>query len=994
MGFQNFVDGGFIGKVGNVVGQRWKDKRMIRSYVKGTQPNTPAQLESRELFRIANKLAQQAMNINGHTGIWDTSQKPEYAQRVGLAYKRLRAGIPPEQAIPLYPEGYNPPTDITIVSVSINPQGNTVTIQLTDFPFTVPATCKLDINSPLLLQGLTYKTLQVTPTIQGRNIVIDTTALPEVINYFKLGIVALNFTFFDANNNELKDTKVQRNYAIPGVLYDFNEKSEIQVATEPVLIRRKIANSKTQVKIQKPTTKDPILFYAGISDFTLENADKKENLIQTANSAGLEQTFIKDVHVQTVTGQIKSYTQDIYLMAGIGTGAIIYKQSSTRNLYADVTLQNITLDLQTNSIAFELNQIDPLLIGSATAKAKSFVNLGEIEVEEQTLTPAANLGTLTFNNFTNNTLQVLNILKFLSFTIDALDPFGNPDTGINFNFEYWQDDGLKTWDYALEPEEKQIVSFETYPEQEGKIAVKVIPLPGTSQNLFGALYTQGIMYENLETFQIPWDPINGPFPKTIFANVTPYDYDCVEQAENKSLLMDKDSQDRHPILSKGYSKSVEIKDITTDDATGKVTLSLSDFAPLVPTSAKVSLYSPLTLEGTNFKEIPVPMQVEGNTLVATLTAKSPAYEAFKLGLCAITTTFSDAEGSMGKNLLTRRNYAIDGKLFDFNQNIPIVVSTDTVLVRRKVAANNTLVRVKKPDTIDTLEAFAAFSYVTFEGIEGDSSFMATAMAPTNQTAYDRPVHVNVAAGSIKHYGMQAFYLSSGGRKATVVRRVTSRNLFDTVTIQAIEDSADYGVITLKTNKIDPYLLGSVQAMARALQWHKSTGTESITINPDSGLGALQFTGWSSSTKQVLGDSLFIAFKITATDPFGEEDTGVTFNLAFWDDIGWKTWNYDIDPKPDTAISVSPEINGQDDISFVIEESPETGKPYYGHFSGSAVLSPGSVRVQSPFERVDGSLPWRVNVQVEPNQWDGFDENSGIFFLMVKNDPNRSPIVGQ
>ena len=102
------------------------------------------------------------------------------------------------------------------------------------------------------------------------------------------------------------------------------------------------------------------MFFAGISDFTLEDAGKKENLIQTANSAGLEQTFIKDVPVQTATGQIKSYTQDIYLMAGIGTGATVYKQSSTRNLYADVSIQNITLDKQAATLTLELNQIDPL----------------------------------------------------------------------------------------------------------------------------------------------------------------------------------------------------------------------------------------------------------------------------------------------------------------------------------------------------------------------------------------------------------------------------------------------------------------------------------------------------------------------------------------------------------------------------------------------------------------------------------------------------------
>lgn len=994
MGFQNFIDGGFIGKVGNVVGQRWKDKRMIRTYVKGTQPNTPAQLQSRELFRIANKLAQQAMNINGHTGIWDTSQKPEYAQRVGLAYKRLRAGIPPEQALPLYPEGYNPPQDLQITAVSINPQGNTVTLQLTDFPSVVPTSCKLDINSPLLLQGQSYQTLQVTPTIQGRNIVIDTTALPDVINYFRLGIVALNFTFFDAEGIELADTKVQRNYAIPGVLYDFNEKSELQTSNEPVLIRRKIADSKTQVKIQKPATEDPIMFFAGLSEFTLEGSGKKENLIQTANSAGLEQTFIKDVAVQTETGQIASYSQDIYLMTGIGTGATIYKQSTTRNLYASVIIQNITFNKEESTLTAVFSQIDPLLVGSAIAKAKTLAGLENPTVEEKTLTAPANLGSLTFPAFSTGASEVLDKAKFCSFTIDAVDPFGDTDTGIIFTFQYWQDKGFKTWDYSLNPEEKQIVSFETYVASDTEVVTEIDRVSGEMENFFGVAYTTGAMYENLADFTVDWQEVNGPYPITLRATVPDYDYDCIADAMSASLLMDKDSENRHPIISSGYAKSVEIQNIATEDATGKVTLSLSDFAPFTPVSAEVSLYSPLSLNGTDFKQIPITMQVQGNTLTATLGATSTAYKAFKLGLCAIITSFYDASGAIGQNLLTRRNYAIAGKLFDFNNFAPIMSDMATVLVRRKVASNSTLLRVQKPGSISSFVAFAALSSLTFEGSGGTQEVISTASAPASQSSYDLPLSVNVLSGSVKNYSTQAFYLSSGGRKASLVKRATTRNLFATVSIQAIENSADYGTLTLKLNQIDENLLGSAQAMAKALQGQKTTNVETKTITPALTMGTLQFTGWSAGAKQALSESLFSAFKITATDPFGETDTGVTFNLSFWDDYGWKTWDYGLAPKTDDAITITPEIDGMEDVYFTLEEYPETGKEYWGNFQGYAVLSPGSVEVQTNFERVEGSLPWSISTQVEPKEWDGIDESGGVFYLMVKNDQNRSPIVSQ
>ena len=78
MAIQNFLNGGYIGKLGQTVGQRWKDKKIIRTYVVPKNPNTPAQKQMREQFATANRLAQQAMTINGHQGIWDTSKVPEY----------------------------------------------------------------------------------------------------------------------------------------------------------------------------------------------------------------------------------------------------------------------------------------------------------------------------------------------------------------------------------------------------------------------------------------------------------------------------------------------------------------------------------------------------------------------------------------------------------------------------------------------------------------------------------------------------------------------------------------------------------------------------------------------------------------------------------------------------------------------------------------------------------------------------------------------------
>jgi hypothetical protein len=105
---QDFISGGFYGKLGDVVGQRWHNKRYVRSYVKGTNPNTPAQQTNRGMFARATKLAQIAFNINKGSGAWDTTAKGEFSLRVGTAMNRLKAGMSDTDALPLYPDGYNP----------------------------------------------------------------------------------------------------------------------------------------------------------------------------------------------------------------------------------------------------------------------------------------------------------------------------------------------------------------------------------------------------------------------------------------------------------------------------------------------------------------------------------------------------------------------------------------------------------------------------------------------------------------------------------------------------------------------------------------------------------------------------------------------------------------------------------------------------------------------------------------------------------------------
>lgn len=113
MAIQNFLSGGYYGKLGATVGQRWKNKRTIRTYVVPANPRTPTQQANRSRFADAVTYAQMGMQMNYYCTLFDDPNFTKWNYRMKVARELKNAGLSGLDLIPLYPVSFNPPTLLT-----------------------------------------------------------------------------------------------------------------------------------------------------------------------------------------------------------------------------------------------------------------------------------------------------------------------------------------------------------------------------------------------------------------------------------------------------------------------------------------------------------------------------------------------------------------------------------------------------------------------------------------------------------------------------------------------------------------------------------------------------------------------------------------------------------------------------------------------------------------------------------------------------------------
>lgn len=115
MAKQNFIGGGYYGKLGDTVGQRWKNKRTIRSYVIPRNPRTEVQQANRARFKNLVPYAQLGMSANKGATVFIKENMTEWQARMSACSYFNSLGYNELDLVPLYPADYVVPYVISIV---------------------------------------------------------------------------------------------------------------------------------------------------------------------------------------------------------------------------------------------------------------------------------------------------------------------------------------------------------------------------------------------------------------------------------------------------------------------------------------------------------------------------------------------------------------------------------------------------------------------------------------------------------------------------------------------------------------------------------------------------------------------------------------------------------------------------------------------------------------------------------------------------------------
>ena len=114
----NTLAGGYYGKLGATVGQRWKNIRTVRAYVVPHNPQTEVQQANRQRFSDCVFYAQLAGQMNAKVTAFDTTSKTLWNARMSTARALQDLDYSEMDRLPLYPTTFSVPNIISAATIT------------------------------------------------------------------------------------------------------------------------------------------------------------------------------------------------------------------------------------------------------------------------------------------------------------------------------------------------------------------------------------------------------------------------------------------------------------------------------------------------------------------------------------------------------------------------------------------------------------------------------------------------------------------------------------------------------------------------------------------------------------------------------------------------------------------------------------------------------------------------------------------------------------
>lgn len=192
MATQNFLSGGYYGKLGATVGQRWKNKRTIRTYVIPHDPKTPDQIAQRTKFGSGVFYAQLAQQANYSCTFFNSESMTNWNRRMSVAVENKSLFTTLLSLIPLIPNNSVAPYAIISGTYKVDNDTHTMEIKLAGhLPSAARKYTVLLTNNPTGTTATDVKMLSATSTAANPNVLITSELADfEMLDTTKVRIVS------------------------------------------------------------------------------------------------------------------------------------------------------------------------------------------------------------------------------------------------------------------------------------------------------------------------------------------------------------------------------------------------------------------------------------------------------------------------------------------------------------------------------------------------------------------------------------------------------------------------------------------------------------------------------------------------------------------------------------------------------------------------------------------------------------------------------------